>query len=127
MPSKHWSKTTGKKMSEYLYLLVLKCLREVVQSARIISITTNEVIYNDLESMYIQWKIESKFYTCCISHISLSLASLIIHSLMDEDSLFFITAQVILDFLKSSSSLLAWLLCNINPHKTNYTNGASSI
>ena len=34
MPSKCWSKTIGWKMSEHLHLIVLRQLREIMQSAR---------------------------------------------------------------------------------------------
>ena len=43
VPQKHWSETSGWEMSEHLHASVLATLKEVVQSARIISISADEV------------------------------------------------------------------------------------
>ena len=43
VPQKHWSETSGWEMNKHLYASVLAALKEVVQSARIISVSTDEV------------------------------------------------------------------------------------
>ena len=39
MPARHWSENIGWKMSKHLHLLVLSCLRYVIQSIQIFSIS----------------------------------------------------------------------------------------
>ena len=43
MPRKHWSETSGWEMSEHLHACVLDALKAMVQSAKYISITVDEV------------------------------------------------------------------------------------
>ena len=43
VPQKHWLETSGWEMSEHLHASVLATLKEVIQSARIISISADEV------------------------------------------------------------------------------------
>ena len=43
VPQKHWSETSGWEMSKHLHASVLAALKEVIQSARIISISADEV------------------------------------------------------------------------------------
>ena len=43
MPRKYWSETSGWEMSGHLHGCILDALKAVIQSAKYISITTNEV------------------------------------------------------------------------------------
>ena len=86
-------------MSKHLHLAILRRLKEVVQSTRIISISANEIIAIDHTSLFVihvyimeNWK--QIPYLLHLSHVtkfgkSNYLASLIMHSLMDKGSLIF--------------------------------------
>ena len=77
MLSKHWSKSTHWEISGHLHLVVLRPFREVVQSARIISTSPNEITSIDHTSwlevhVYIMENCEKIPYLLCLLHITKS-------------------------------------------------------
>jgi hypothetical protein len=97
LPQKHWSEATGWEMSEHLHASVLAALKGVVQSARIISISADEVTAVDNTSwvgvhVYVMDSWERKphlLHLSCVSESGTSshLTSVIMHALLGEGGL----------------------------------------
>lgn len=97
MPSKHCSESAGWEMSGHLHLVVLRRLKEVVKSAKFISISADEVTAVDHTSwlgvhVYMMENWERIPYLLHHSHVTESgrsdyLTSVIMQSLMGEGGL----------------------------------------
>jgi hypothetical protein len=97
VPIKHWSETSGWEMAEHLHGCVLAALKGVVQSARIISISVDEVTAIDNTSwvgvhVYAMRSWERMPHLLHLSYVSESgtsdhLTSVIMHALLDEGGL----------------------------------------
>ena len=97
IPIKHWLETSGWELAEHLHGCVLAALTGVVQSARIISISDDEVIVIDNTSwvgvhVYAMrsWeRMPYLLYLSCVSKsgTSVHLTSVIMYALLDEGGL----------------------------------------
>jgi hypothetical protein len=97
VPIKHWSKTSGWEMAEHLYASVLAALKVVVQFARIISISVDEVTTVDNTSwvgihvyaMQSWERMPYLLYLSCVSESGTSdhLTNVIMHALLGEGGL----------------------------------------
>jgi hypothetical protein len=97
VPIKHWSETSGWEMAEHLHGCVLAALKGVVQSARIISISIDEVTAIDNTSwvgvhVYAMrsWeRMPHLLHLSCVSESGTSdhLTSVIMHVLLVEGGL----------------------------------------
>jgi hypothetical protein len=97
VPRKHWSETSGWEMGEHLHGCVLAALKAVVQSARIISISADEVTAIDNTSwvgvhvyaMQSWERVPYLLHLSCVSESGTSdhLTNVIMHALLSKGGL----------------------------------------
>ena len=96
VPKRHWSKTSGSEMSEYLHASVMSALKVIVQSARFVSISADEVTTVDNTSwigVHV-YAVNSWERVPYLLHLSLSdcgtvdhVTDVIMHALLGEGGL----------------------------------------